>query len=117
MHAELYPLSAGHQAAVYFLTSKADEDAEMRKLAPLLFAGSVVIVLLQWLTCAGIVMSIMATPCASSDRDCRDGSFCYTYPGRLQGTCLACGESAPLIQYWQTFPEETGVGPTGHEKM
>eukprot|EP01052_Picozoa_sp_SAG31_P023677 SAG31_NODE_1967_length_6785_cov_7.007329_7_plen_508_part_00 len=106
-----------HQATVFYLSSRADQDAQMRKLAPLMFIWSAALVLLQWLTCAGVVIGMLGSPCATSARDCTDGQFCYTRPGRTQGNCLMCGESAPLIQYWETFPEQTGIGPTGHEKM
>jgi hypothetical protein len=75
-----------HQATVYFLTSKAEDDAAMRKKAPLMFVCGVGLVVVQIASLAGMLGAMLHPACTSNAHcDGRRGFYCYTRPGREQG--------------------------------
>jgi hypothetical protein len=80
-----------HQCTVYFLTTEAEEDAELRAKAPLLLAGSCVIVVAQCATAMAIFMGNFWPACASDDF-CEKGEYCNLETTR----CNRCGSSLPL---------------------
>jgi hypothetical protein len=97
-----------HQATVYFLTSKAEDDASMRKKAPLMFAWGVCLVAVQVASMAGMLGAMLHPACTSNAHcDGRRGFYCYTPPGREQGNCQMCGEAAPLPYYLSTIPVDS----------
>ena len=94
-----------HQATVYFLTSKAEDDAPMRKKAPLMFAWGVFLVIVQIASVAGMLGAMLHPACTSNAHcDGRRGFYCYTPPGRDRGNCQMCGEAAPLPYYLSHIP-------------
>jgi hypothetical protein len=80
-----------HQCTVYFLTTEAEEDAELRAKAPLLLAGSCVIVVAQCATAMAIHMGNIFPACVSYDM-CAKGEFCSLDITR----CARCGTQPPL---------------------
>jgi hypothetical protein len=80
-----------HQCTVYFMTTEAKEDAEMRTKAPLLLAGSCVIVIAQCATVIAIFMGNFYPACASADF-CKDGQTCNLDIKR----CTNCGTEPPM---------------------
>ena len=64
-----------HQAVVFWLTSEDEQDARMRRWAPLLFVLSLVLVFAQTATAVGVLFGVYSPSCATSDH-CRDGMFC-----------------------------------------
>ena len=68
----------------------------MAKRAPVLFAGSLVIVLLQCWTTVAIFTGTVFTACQTSDQ-CRPGQYCQVSVGREgAGRCAFCGGRPPL---------------------
>eukprot|EP01045_Picozoa_sp_COSAG04_P032840 COSAG04_NODE_6573_length_1302_cov_1.271820_1_plen_118_part_10 len=55
-----------HQATVYFLTSKAEEDAGMKRKAPLLYAASLMMVLVQTFAVFGMLSGMLHPSCVSN---------------------------------------------------
>ena len=100
---------------MFFLTSKAEQDAEMRKKAPRMFACGVFMVLFQFLAAASICAGMLFPTCVDSNQ-CPRGQFCLAQPERKSGRCMFCGESPRLVPYYETTSEHTGVGPTMKEK-
>eukprot|EP01051_Picozoa_sp_SAG22_P001996 SAG22_NODE_85_length_21510_cov_6.472187_2_plen_264_part_00 len=88
----------------------------MRKKAPQMFACGVLMVLLQFLAAASICAGMLFPTCADSNQ-CPRGQFCYAQPERQSGRCMFCGESPPLVPYYETTSEQTGLGPTNKEKL
>jgi hypothetical protein len=80
-----------HQCTVYFLTTEAEEDAELRAKAPLLLAGSCVIVVVQCATAMAIYMGNLYPACASDDF-CEKGEYCNLMNPR----CTRCGTNLPM---------------------
>ena len=80
-----------HQCTVYFMATEAKEDAEMRTKAPLLLAGSCVIVIAQCATVIAIFMGNFYPACASADF-CKDGQTCNLDIKR----CTNCGTEPPM---------------------
>lgn len=80
-----------HQCTVYFLTTEAEEDAELRAKAPLLLAGSYVIVVAQCATAMAIWFGTFFPACASDDF-CEKGEYCNLDTTR----CDRCGAVTPL---------------------
>eukprot|EP01046_Picozoa_sp_COSAG06_P059018 COSAG06_NODE_12063_length_1427_cov_2.798345_1_plen_291_part_10 len=80
-----------HQCTVYCLTTEAEEDAELRAKAPLLLAGSCVIVVLQCATAMAIYVGNFWPACASDDF-CQKGEYCNLEITR----CARCGAEPPL---------------------
>ena len=121
MHAVLARVGAAptnwHQATVFFLTSKADEDMEMRAKAPFMYAASLLMVLMQFLATMGIAAGMMFPTCVQSSQ-CQSGCFCYKTGSSSRGLCTFCGSVTPLVPYWSPpGTERTGYGPTGYEKQ
>ena len=48
-----------HQATIFFLTSKAEEDETMRNKAPLMFLGGVLMVVVQIIAAYGLVTGML----------------------------------------------------------
>lgn len=106
-----------HQATVFFLTSKAEQDAEMRAKAPLVYGAGLLMVLMQFLVSISIWVGMMMPTCMESSQ-CRSGSYCYTQGSSNRGRCMFCGSVPPLVPYWSPpGTEKTGYGPTGYEKQ
>eukprot|EP01051_Picozoa_sp_SAG22_P006936 SAG22_NODE_470_length_10142_cov_13.947227_10_plen_456_part_00 len=82
-----------HQATVHFLATDALEDAAMARRAPLLYAGSLAMVLLQSVTALGVLVGTIMPSCATSDQ-CGAGTFCTVgFPGPR---CNYCGIHGPV---------------------
>ena len=89
-----------HQATIYFLTTKAERDAGMRKAAPLMFAGGLLMVLLQTFAVYGVLASMLHPSCVTNKQcDSRTGFYCFQPGSGGRGNCQMCGESAPLVPY------------------
>jgi hypothetical protein len=71
-------------------------------------------VFMQLVAISSICAGMMIPTCVDSNH-CPRGQFCYVRTGQLSGRCFMCGETAPLVPYFETTDEETGYGPTGHE--
>ena len=84
-----------HQATIYFLTSTTEEDAAMRKRAPVMFAAGLVMIVVQIIAVYGIIMGMMGPPCISNLECDEAGSYCQTAPdgksGRVDGLFAARG--------------------------
>jgi hypothetical protein len=92
-------LSDGCAVAV-FLTSTAEEDASMKKKAPVMYAGSFFMVLMQFLAVCGIVTAMLHPACVTNAQcNERSGFYCYMPEDTEIGTCQMCGEAAPLPPY------------------
>ena len=81
-----------HQATVHFLATDAPEDEAMARRAPLLYAGSLAMVLLQSATAAGVWIGTMRASCVSSDQ-CDEGTFCSV---GWRDRCSFCGDGGPV---------------------
>ena len=57
-----------HQATVFFLAADAPEDAAMARRAPLLYAGSLAMVVLQSATVVGMGIGTTEPSCATRTR-------------------------------------------------
>jgi hypothetical protein len=75
-----------HQATVHFLATDAPQDAAMARRAPLLYAGSLVMVSLQSATALGVWVGTFAASCATSDQ-CDAGNYCAHVAGNR---CVGC---------------------------
>ena len=64
-----------HQATVHFLATDAPQDAAMARRAPLLYAGSFVMVSLQSTTALGVWLGTFSPSCVTSDQ-CDAGNYC-----------------------------------------
>lgn len=89
-----------HQATIYFLTTKAERDAGMRKKAPLMFAGGLLMVVLQTCAVYGVLAAMLHPSCVSNKQcESRAGFYCFQPQSGGRGNCQMCGESAPLVPY------------------
>ena len=102
-----------HQA-----TSKAEEDAEMRKMAPLMYVAGVLMVTMQVVAAVGVTLGMVHPSCVTNNQ-CIPGLFCQMDFGAIKGGgCLYCGEQAPLVQYWSAAGQKmTGYGPKGLRQL
>ena len=111
---------------MFFLTTKAEVDAEMRKKAPLMFAFGAFMILMQFAAATAISFGIVFPTCSDSHQ-CQRGSYCFVHAGASSGRCQYCGQAAPLVPYWSTagaiqqsdidrYPK-IKQGPTGTEKL
>lgn len=72
----------------------------MRKKAPMMFVGSVAMVLMQFLAVCGIVTAMLHPSCVTNAQcNERAGFYCYTPEDEDTGSCQMCGEAAPLPMY------------------
>eukprot|EP01046_Picozoa_sp_COSAG06_P000246 COSAG06_NODE_7_length_38054_cov_37.302569_8_plen_470_part_00 len=76
-----------HQTTVFFLATDAPEDAAMARWAPLLYAGSLAMVLLQTATAFGVIVGTIRQACATNYQ-CGAGTYCAV--GELN-RCDFCG--------------------------
>jgi hypothetical protein len=83
---------------VFFASSKADQDAPMRRGAPLLYAAGLLMVVTQLCVAFGAGIGGVSPPCVMTNK-CQSGAFCYKFVGQDTGRCLLCGEEAPLPRY------------------
>ena len=63
-----------HQATVHFIATDAPQDAAMARWSPLLYAGSLAMVLLQSMTAVGVLIGTVLPSCATSDQ-CDAGTY------------------------------------------
>lgn len=76
-----------HLATVFYLATDAPEDAAMVGQAPLLFAGSLAMVVLQSVAAVGVFGGTIHPSCATSDH-CDAGTYCSV--GREYEHCEYC---------------------------
>jgi hypothetical protein len=79
-----------HQCVVFFAASDAPDDAGMRARAPLLYLGSLVMVLTQCMATIAVWVGTFFPSCASSAH-CGMGTWCR------QERCAYCGDTVPLL--------------------
>jgi hypothetical protein len=80
-----------HQATVFFLSSEKEVDQAMRKRAPLMFVGGLVIIIFQIIVTAGLFVGSLAPSCLSNEQCVHmPGSWC-TLGGANR--CFACGQT------------------------
>lgn len=84
-----------HQCVVYFLTTEAEADADLRAVAPIMLAGSYVMVTVQVMTTIAIWSGALFPACLNNDL-CVEGMFCYQNR-RGDGICYNCGSVVPLL--------------------
>eukprot|EP01052_Picozoa_sp_SAG31_P029800 SAG31_NODE_2997_length_4803_cov_4.274872_1_plen_524_part_00 len=87
-----------HQATIFFLTSKAEQDAVMRKRAPYMYLAGLMMVVLQIGAAYGILLGMLHPACLNNSQCEQAGFYCHT-AGSI-GRCIACGEEAPLVPYF-----------------
>jgi hypothetical protein len=91
-----------HQATIYFLTATDKQDLPMRRLAPLMYAGGLTMVVVQIITLYGMLLGMAVPPCVNNQQceNYHTGFYCYRNAGRAAGRCKPCGSYAPLIPYF-----------------
>jgi hypothetical protein len=82
-----------HQGMIFYLTSEDPQDAGMRARAPLLFASSWAMVLLQCCTALAVTQSTVLPSCKTSDQ-CPAGLYCQI---GFNDRCQFCGSNVPLV--------------------
>jgi hypothetical protein len=94
---EITPPSNFHQCTVYYLTSEAAEDADLRAAAaPVMLAGSYSMVFMQTATVISIWAGTLYRTCENNDMCPLKGQFCYlNYIGAAR-RCYLCGAFLPL---------------------
>ena len=93
-----------HQATVYFLTSKSEEDAEMRKMAPLMYCWGLLMVVVQIMAAIAMLLNTIFASCGTNEHCSSFVSYCQVRPGNKAGRCLTCGQVAPLVPYSSDEP-------------
>eukprot|EP01043_Picozoa_sp_COSAG02_P023758 COSAG02_NODE_1277_length_13502_cov_14.551593_11_plen_434_part_00 len=88
-----------HQAMIYFLAAKADEDAPLRRKAPFMYAGSVLMVGVQVAALLALLAAMLHPSCVTNSQCVRTGFFCFVGPDATRGNCQMCGEAPPLTPY------------------
>ena len=83
-----------HQATVYFMTTKAEQDREMRRKAPLMFAAGLAMVVVQIFAICGIARSLTDPPCLTNMQCTQAGYYCG-----VEAKCDPCGQYPPLVEY------------------
>jgi Zn ribbon nucleic-acid-binding protein len=91
-----------HQCMVYFMTTDAEADVQMRALAPAMLVGSYVIVIAQCATVVGIVAGTLFPACENNDF-CANGEACNIDTK----TCVRCGATQPLRMQRSSTTSET----------
>jgi hypothetical protein len=86
------PVLRRHQTTVFALVTKDPIDAELRRKAPIYFAVSCAMVVLQCLTAIAVCYSTILQSCKTSDQ-CPDGLYCQI---GFSERCQFCGSNAPL---------------------
>lgn len=69
-----------HQATVYFLTSTAEEDAEMRKVAPLMYVWGLIMVIVQVLSAIALLINTIFASCGTNDHCVPFSTYCQVRP-------------------------------------
>ena len=107
-----------HQATIYFMTSTDEEDATMRRRAPLMYATGVVMVVVQIIAMYGVVMGMMAPPCINNLQCTETGFYCEVARDGQSGRCRSCGGDPPMMPYEADtlLPGENAVGGFGVSK-
>jgi hypothetical protein len=83
--------------------TKADEDASMHKKAPLIYAGSLLMVAMQLFAVYGVLTAMLHPSCVSNAQcNERPGFFCYRSENDERGNCMMCGSATPLPAYLST---------------
>jgi hypothetical protein len=107
-----------HQATVFFLSSEKEVDQAMRKRAPLMFVGGLLVIVFQIIVTIGVTSGSMAPACESNEQCHSLGTYCL-----LGGAnrCTMCGDGGiynqnPVSEYrvpcdWGS--NEPRVGRTG----
>ena len=67
-----------HQSTVFYLTTRAEQDAELRQRAPIMAAFGVLMVLMQSFACSAIVFGTIIPAC-NTKLECDKGRFCKTH--------------------------------------
>ena len=78
-----------HQATVFFLAADAPEDAAMARRAPLLYAGSLAMVLLQSMAAVGVQIGTFLPSCSTTAQCDIPGMYCRL---GVRARCDFCGE-------------------------
>jgi hypothetical protein len=81
-----------HQTTAFALTTEDPIDEPLRRKAPLFFAVSLVMVLLQCITSLAVCYSAILQSCKTSDQ-CPNGLYCQV---GFSERCQFCGSNAPL---------------------
>jgi hypothetical protein len=81
-----------HQATTFFLATDSLEDEAMARRAPLLFVGSLAMVVLQSAAAVGVLIGTALPSCSTSDQ-CGAGYFCGV---GWNNRCAYCGGDVPL---------------------
>ena len=107
-----------HQATIYFLTSTDEEDAQMRRRAPLMYVAGVILVVVQIISMYGVVMGMMAPPCINNVQCSAAGFYCEVARDGRSGRCQSCGGDAPMMPYEADtlLPGENAVSGFGINK-
>ena len=87
-----------HQAAVFYLASDAPRDSAMAARAPLLFIGSLSMVVTQTLVALGVFAGTISPTCSSSSQ-CAAGTYCkVSSDSAWSARCLwVCGNGQPEL--------------------
>ena len=85
-----------HQCVVYFLTTEAEADADLRAVAPIMLVGSYVMVIVQVMTASAIWVNALLPACGNNDM-CMDGMYCHSQNRGGYGLCYNCGAVVPLL--------------------
>ena len=102
-----------HQSTVFYLTTKAEQDARLRTRAPLMAAVSFLMVFMQAASISAIIFGTVIPAC-DTKTECDKGRFCKAHgEGEGDGTnrCSYCGFSVPL----EAECEIDGVSVRSHE--
>lgn len=87
-----------HQATIFFLTSKSEKDASMRRKAPWMFIAGLAMVLVQLVAMYGILSAMDEPRCINNHQCGHIGYYC------LENQCSPCGSDPPLVPYLSNIP-------------
>lgn len=66
----------------------------MRKVAPLMYVGGLVMVMMQIGAAYSVITGMVHPSCISNSHCDREGFFCYISPDEERGKCQMCGACA-----------------------
>jgi hypothetical protein len=84
-----------HSMVLFFLTSHAEEDANMRRRAPQMFLVSCVMVIFQCLTIQGLYAGTTGQATCFKTDQCRQNMYCFVWNAE-GGRCDFCTPDGPL---------------------